>query len=42
MTHNSTKEKVIDEIERFFQMKGSLYFACDDKNSSFSSEEIRR
>ena len=39
LPHNLIKEKLIDLIERTFQIEGSLHLACNDRNAFFTSEE---
>ena len=38
LTHNLIKDLLIDLIERTFQREGSPYFACNDRNAFFTSE----
>ena len=35
------KDKVVDLIERTFQREGSLYMACNDRNSFFTSDTVK-
>ena len=39
---NLIKDKRIDLIERTFQIEGSLYLACNDRNASFTSEKPKK
>ena len=38
LLHNLIKDKLIDLIERTFQIEGSPYLACNDRNAFFTSE----
>ena len=42
LPHNLIKEKVTKLIEQTFNREGSLYLACNDKNSFFTSEQPKR
>ena len=35
LPHNRIKDKLMDLIERTFQREGSLYIACNDRNTFF-------
>ena len=39
LPHNLIKDKLIDLIERTSQREGSLYLACNDRNTFFTSEK---
>ena len=39
MPHNLIKEKLTEFIGIIFNSKGSLYLACNDENSFFTSEQ---
>ena len=39
LPHNLIKDKLIDLIERTFNREGSLYLACNDRNTFFTSEK---
>ena len=39
--HNLINDKLVDLIERIFQMEGSLYIACNNKNAFFTSDAVR-
>ena len=39
LPHNLIKEKPTELIEQTFNIKGSLYLACNDKNAFFTSEQ---
>ena len=39
MPQNLIKEKLTELIEQTFNREGSLYFACNDKNAFFTSEQ---
>ena len=41
LPHNHIKDKLVDLIEGTFQMEGSLYIACNDKNAFFTSDAVR-
>ena len=41
LLHNLIEDKLVDLIERTFQRKGSLYFACNDRNAFFTSDAVR-
>ena len=41
LPHNHIKEKLVDLIERTFQRVCSLYIACNDKNTFFTSDAVR-
>ena len=38
---NLIKDKLMDLIERTFQMEGSLFTACNDRNAFFTSDAVR-
>ena len=38
LPHTLIKDKLIDLIEKIFQREGSHYFACNDRNAFFTSE----
>ena len=42
LSHNLIKEKLIELIEQTFNREGSLYLACNDKNTVFTSEQPKR
>ena len=42
LPHNLIKDKLIDLIERAFQREGSAYFACNDRNAFFTSENLKK
>ena len=42
LSHNLIKEKLTELIEQTFNREGSLYFACNDKNAFFTSEQHKR
>ena len=42
LPHNLIKEKLTELIEQQFNREGSLYLACNDKNSFFTSEQPKR
>ena len=42
LPHNLIKEKLTELIEQTFNREGSLYFACNDKNAFFTSEQPKR
>ena len=42
LPHNLIKEKLTELIEQIFNREGSLYFACNDKNAFFTSEQPKR
>ena len=42
LPHNLIKDKLIDLIERTFQREGSPYFACNDRNTFFTSEKPKK
>ena len=42
LPHNLIKEKLTNLIEQTFNREGSLYFACNDKNAFFTSEQPKR
>ena len=37
LPHNLIKDKLLDLIERIFQIEGSLYTACNDRHAFFTS-----
>ena len=39
LPHNLITDKLIDLIERTFQIEGSPYVACNDRNALFTSEK---
>ena len=39
LPHNLIKEKLTELIEQTFNIEGSLYLACNDKNAFFTSEQ---
>ena len=41
LLYNLIKDKLVDLIERTFQIEGSLYIACNDKNAFFTSNAVR-
>ena len=41
LPHNLIKDKLMDFIERSFQREGSLYVACNDRNTFFTSDAVR-
>ena len=41
LSHNLIKDKLMDLIERTFQREGSLYIACNDRNTFFTSDAVR-
>ena len=41
LPHNLIKDTLVDLIERIFQMEGSLYIGCNDKNAVFTSDAAR-
>ena len=42
LPHNFTKEKQIKLIEQTFNRESSLYFACNEKRSFFTSKQSKR
>ena len=42
LPHNLIKEKLTELIEQTFNREGSLYLACNDKYSFFTSEQPKR
>ena len=42
LPHNLIKDKLIDLIERTFQIEGSPYLACSDRNAFFTSEKPKK
>ena len=42
LPHNLIKEKLTELIQHTFNREGSLYFACNDKNAFFTSEQPKR
>ena len=42
LPHNLIKEKLTELIEQTFNIEGSLYLACNDKNAFFTSEQPKR
>ena len=42
LPHNLIKEKLTELIKQTFNIEGSLYLACNDKNAFFTSEEPKR
>ena len=42
LPNNLLKEKLTELIEQTFNMEGSLYLACNDKNTLFTSEQPKR
>ena len=42
LPHYLIKEKLIELIEQTFNIEGSLYLACNDKNACFTSEKPKR
>ena len=41
LPHNLIKDKLVDLIERTFQREDSLYIACNDRNTFFTSDAVR-
>ena len=41
LLHNLIKDKLVDLIERIFQREGSLFIACNDRNTFFTSDAVR-
>ena len=41
LPHNLIKDKLLDLIERTVQREGSLYIACNDRNTFFTSDAVR-
>ena len=41
LPHNLIKDKLVDLIERIFQREGSLYIACNDTHTFFTSDPVR-
>ena len=41
LPHDLIKDKLVDLTERFFQREGSLYIACNDMHSFFTSDAVR-
>ena len=42
LPHKLIKDKLIDPIERTFNIKSSPYLASNDKNASFTSEKPKK
>ena len=42
LPHDLIKDKLIDLIERTFQREGSAYFAYNDRNAFFTSENLKK
>ena len=42
LPHNLIKENLTELIEQTFNREGSLYLACNDKNTFFTSEQPKR
>ena len=40
--HNLIKDKTIDLIERTFNREGSPYLACNDRNTNFTLENLKK
>ena len=41
LSHNLTKDKLVDLIERTFHREGTLYIACNDRNAFSTSDAVR-
>ena len=41
LPHNIIKDKIVDLTERIFQREGSLYIACNDRHTLFTSDTVR-
>ena len=41
LLNNLIKDKLVNLIERIFQMEGSLYIACNDRKAFFASDTVR-
>ena len=41
LLHNLIKDKLVDLIERIFQRECSLFIACNDRNTFFTSDAVR-
>ena len=42
LPHNLIKDKLIDLIDRSFQIEGPPYLACNDRNAFFNSEKPKK
>ena len=42
LPNNKIKDKLTELIEQTFNREGSLYFACNDKNAFFTSDQPKR
>ena len=42
LPHNLIKDKLIDLIERTFNIEGSPYLACNDRNAFFTLEKPKK
>ena len=42
LPHNSIKDKLIDLIERIFNIEGSPYLACNDRNAFYTLENPKK